>query len=62
MSVLNQIPTIAFTVVQAVDLSFPRISRRRANVQMVAGDVLRRTQTSETKKDKVTRWDSKLDL
>ena len=54
--------TIAFTVVQALDLSFSRLSRRRANVQIVAGDVHRRTQTAETRKDKVARWDCKLDL
>ena len=62
MPSLTQILTIAFAVVQAVNLSFPRISRRRANVKIVAGDVLRHTQTVETEKDKVTRWDSKLDL
>ena len=59
---LIQILTIVFAVVQAVDLSFPRISRRRANVNIAAGVVHRRTQTVETKKDKVARWDSKLDL
>jgi hypothetical protein len=59
---LTRILTIAFAVVQAVDLSFPRISRRRANVIIAAGDVHRRTQTVETEKDKVTRWGSKFDL
>ena len=62
MPTRTEILTIALAVVQAVDLSFPRISRRRAVVKIVAGDVLLRTPTVETKKDKVTRWDSKLDL
>ena len=53
MPPLSQILTTAFSVVQAVNLSFPRISRRRANVKIVAGAVLRRTETVETKKGKV---------
>jgi hypothetical protein len=62
VSKLIAILTVTFSVVQAVNLSFPAISRRQTNVEVVAGDLHRRTQNAKWKKDKITRWDSKLDL
>ena len=54
---------VTFSVAQAVNLSFPAISgRRQTNIQIVAGYVHRRMQSVKWKKDKITPWDSKLDL
>ena len=54
--------TIAFAVVQAENLSFPAMSRRHANVEIVAGDISRRIPSIKSQNDKFTRWDTKLDL
>jgi hypothetical protein len=60
---LIMILIVTFAVAQAVNLSFTAITtRRQTNVQIVAGDVHRRTQSVKWKKDTITRWDSKLDL
>ena len=63
VSILTLVLTDTFAVVQAVNLSLPAISRRRqTNVEIVAGDVHRRTQSVKWKEGKITRWDSKLGL
>ena len=54
--------TIAFAVVQAEHLFFPARSRRRANVEVVAGDLSRCIPSIKSQNDKITRWDTKLDL
>ncbi|KAF8712430.1 hypothetical protein AX14_013105 [Amanita brunnescens Koide BX004] len=52
---------ISITIVQAVNLSFPANSRRQlSTVEIITGDVRRRTESIKSKKDKITRWDSKL--
>ena len=62
ISTLNVILTVTFAVVQAVNLSCPALSTRQTNIEIVAGGVHRRTQSVKWKKDKITQWDSKLDL
>jgi hypothetical protein len=62
ISVLIVILIFIFAVVQTVNLSLPATSRRHTNVEIVAGYMHRRTQSVKWKKDKITPWDSKLDL
>ena len=63
VSILTLVLTGTLAVVQAVNLLFPAISRRRqTNVEIVAGDLHHRTQSVKWKEGKITRWDSKLDL
>ena len=62
ISTLNVILTVTFAVVQAVNLSCPALSRRQTNIDIAAGGVHCRTQSVKWKKDKITQWDSKLDL
>ena len=62
ISTLTPILTVTFSVVQAVNLSFPAISRRQTYVKIVAGDVRQFTRRVKPNQDNITRWDSKLAL
>jgi len=62
VSILIVILIVIFAVVQAVKPSFPAISRRQTNVEIVAGDVHRRTQSVKGQKAKITWWDFNLAL
>ena len=54
------------TVVQASELPFPTLRtkafRPKAYVEIIAGDIHRRTQSVKQEKKTYTRWDSKIDL
>ena len=54
---------IAFPVVEVANLSFPALTRQQSSlVEVVTGNVRRRTNSVKAKKDEIARWDSKLHL
>ena len=54
------------TVVQASELPFPTFSAKafgpKAYVEIIAGDIHRRTQSVKQEQKTYTRWDFKIDL
>ena len=58
--------TAIFLVIHANNLPFPSVRSKhfkpKAFVEVVAGDLHRRTQSVKWVKDSFTQWDSKLDL